>query len=76
MTNIMTILSKLYFLARWPMRAVTQNRDTRFPTEVESGFGSKIETIPPNSQRLDALQGFFGGGPDPGACFPGKKLEI
>ena len=26
----LTILSKLYFLARWPMRAVTQNRDTRF----------------------------------------------
>ena len=44
------------------MRAVIQNRDTRFPTEVEwdSGFLSKIETIPPNSGRLDTLQGFLG----------------
>ena len=41
------------------MRAVLQNWDTRVPTEVESGFSSKIGTIPPNSGRLDTLQGFF-----------------
>ena len=76
MTNIMTILSKLYLLARWPMRAVTQNRDTRFPTEVESGFGSIIETIPPNSQRLDTLQGFLGGSRSRGMLPWKKKLEI
>ena len=54
------------------MRSVIQNRDTHVPTEVESGFGillSKIGTIPPNSGRLDTLQGLLGG---PGACFPGK----
>ena len=42
------------------MRAVLQNWDTRVPTEVKSGFSSKIGTIPPNSGRLDTLQGFFG----------------
>ena len=38
MTNIMIILPKIYFPARWLVRAVIQNRDTRFRTEVESGF--------------------------------------
>ena len=38
MTNIMTILPKC-FSARWLVTAVIQNRDTRFPTEVESEFG-------------------------------------
>ena len=51
-------------------------KDTRFPTEVESGFGSIIETIPPNSQRLDTLQGFWGGVPIPGHASLEKKLEI
>ena len=37
----------------------------------DSGFSSKIETIPPNSRRLDTRQGFLG---SPGKCFPGKKL--
>ena len=31
--------NKIYFSARWLMRAVIQNRDTCVPTEVESGFG-------------------------------------
>ena len=53
------------------MRAVFQNWDTRVLTEVESGFSSKIGTIPPNSGRLDTLQGVFGG---PGTCSPGKNL--
>ena len=44
------------------MRAVLQNWDSRVPSEVESGFSSKIGTIPPNSGRLDILQGFWGGG--------------
>ena len=43
------------------MRAVLRNWDTRVPTEGESGFSSKIGTIPPNSGRLDTLQGVFGG---------------
>ena len=73
MTNIMTILPKIYFPARWLVRAVIQNRDTRFPTEVESGFTSIIETTPPKSRRLDTLQGLFG---VPGHASPEKKLEI
>ena len=31
--------TKIYFYARWLMRTVIQNRDTRVPTEDESGFG-------------------------------------
>ena len=31
--------TKIYFSARWLVRAVIQNRDTHVPTEVESGFG-------------------------------------
>ena len=31
--------TKIYFPARWFVRAVIQNRDTCVPTEVESGFG-------------------------------------
>ena len=34
----MTILPKIYFPARWLVRAVNQDRDSRFPTKVESGF--------------------------------------
>ena len=64
--------TKLYFSARWLVRAVIQNRDTRFLTEVESGFSSKIETIPPNSGRLDTLQGVLGG---PGGMLPRKKIR-
>ena len=37
--KIMEILPKIYFHARWIVRAVIQNRNTRFSTEVESGFG-------------------------------------
>ena len=42
------------------MRTVLQNWDTRVPTGVESGFSSKIGTIPPNSGQLETLQGFWG----------------
>ena len=55
------------------MRAVLQNWDTCVPTEVESGFSSKIGTIPPNSGRLDTLQGIFGG---PGTYSPGKNRNL
>ena len=30
--------TKIEFSDRWLVRAVIQNQDTRFPTEVESGF--------------------------------------
>ena len=53
------------------MRAVLQNRDTRVPTEVKSGFSGKIGTFPPNSERLATLLGFLRG---PETCSPGKKL--
>ena len=46
---------------------------SRLKLSQDSGFSSKIETIPPNSGCLDTLQGFFWG---PGGCFPGKKIEI
>ena len=39
MTNIIKILPKIFFPARWLVRAAIQNRDTRFPTEVELGLG-------------------------------------
>ena len=39
MTNVMTDFTKIYFPARWLVRAIIQSRDTRFPTEVESRFG-------------------------------------
>ena len=55
------------------MRAVIQNRNTRFPTEVKSGFSSKIEAIPPNSGRLDSLQGFWG---VPGDVSPEKIRNL
>ena len=32
-------LTKIYFSARWLVRTVLQNRDTRVPTEVKTGFG-------------------------------------
>ena len=46
---------------------------SRLKLSRDSGYSSKIGTIPSNSGRLDTLQEFSGG---PGACFPGKKLEI
>ena len=72
MTNIMTILPKnislliglqeLLFKIGIPVSWLKLSRD--------SGFSSKIGTIPPNSGRLDTLQGLLG---CPGACSPGKK---
>ena len=31
--------TKIYFSARWLVRAVIQNQNTHVPTEVELGFG-------------------------------------
>ena len=45
---------------------------SRLKLSRDSGFSSKIGTIPPNSGRLDTLQGLLGG---PGACSPGKKFR-
>ena len=55
-------LTKIYFSARWLVGA-----DTRIPGRIlvsrlkssrDSGFSSKIGTIPPKSGRLDMLHGF------------------
>ena len=51
-------LTKIHFCTSWLVRADLQNRDTCVPTEVESGFSSKIGIIPPKSGRLDILEGF------------------
>ena len=52
----------------------------RLKLSRDSGFSSKIGTIPPNSGRLDTLQGVFlgGGVGGRGACSPGKnsKFEV
>ena len=58
MTNIMTILPKYISLLKL-------SRD--------SGFSTKIGTIPPNSGRLDTLQGFFLGGRGSEDMLPRKK---
>ena len=78
MTNIITILPKIYFSARWLVKAIIQNRDTCVPTEVESdlGFSSKIGTILPKSGCLDTLQGMFGGKGGSGGMLPQKKFKI
>ena len=47
---------------------------SRLKLSRDSGFSSKIGTIPPNSGHLDTLQGFFFGGG--GGMLPRKKLEI
>ena len=49
---------------------------SRLKLSRDSGFSNKIETIPPNSGRLDTLQGFFfggGGGGSPGDASPEKN---
>ena len=51
----------------------------RLKLSRDSGFSSKIGTIPPNSGRLDTLQGFFfwgGGGRGSRGMFSRKKFEI
>ena len=40
---------------------------------LESGFSREIGINPPNSGRLDTLQGFFGG---PETCSPGKNRNL
>ena len=45
---------------------------SRLKLSWDSGFSSKIETISPNSGRLDTLQGFFWGGGVPGDVSPEK----
>ena len=50
---------------------------SRLKLSRDSGFSSKIETIPPNSGRLDTLQEFFlGGGGGSRGMLSRKKLEI
>ena len=63
-------LTKIYFSARWLVRADVHNRDTLVPAEIE--FSIKIGTIPPNSRLLDTLQGLRGSG----SMLLRKKLEI
>ena len=46
---------------------------SRLKLSRNAGFSSTIGKIPPNSGRLDTLQGLLGG---PWACSHGKKLEI
>ena len=46
---------------------------SRLNVSRDSGFSSKIGTIPPNAGRLDTLQGFLGG---PGACSPVKIINL
>ena len=45
----------------------------RLKSSRDSGLPSKIGTIPPNSGRLDTLQGFLGG---PEACSPVKNRNL
>ena len=45
----------------------------RLKLSRDSGFSSKIGTIPPNLGRLDTLQGFFLGGEGAGGMLPRKK---
>ena len=53
---------------------------SRLKLSWDSGFSSKIGTIPPNSGRLDTLQGFFygegGGGGGSGGMLRRKRFEI
>ena len=46
---------------------------SRLKLSRDSGFSSKIGTIPPNSGHLDTLQGFFLGGG--GGMLPRKKIR-
>ena len=65
----MKILPKIYFPARWIVRDVIQNRDTRFPTEVESGLKSRQSRLIRDAWTL--CKGFLVSG----ACFSGKKVR-
>ena len=51
---------------------------SRLKLSRDSGFSSKIETITPNSVRLDTLQGsrVWGGGGESRGILPRKKLGI
>ena len=75
MTNSMAVLPKYISLlvGLWELLFKIEILVSRLKLSRDSGFSSKIETIPPNSGRLDTLQGFLGG---PGAYSPGKKLDI
>ena len=53
-------LTELYFSARWLVRAVLQNWDTRVPTEVESGFSGKIGTTRLIRDGWILCKGFWG----------------
>ena len=64
LTNIMTILPKYISLlvGLWELLFKIGILVSRMKPSRDSGFSSKIGTIPPNSGRLDTLQGVFGGG--------------
>ena len=49
---------------------------SRLKLSWDSGFSSRIGTIPPNSGRLDTLQGLFFGGGGAGGMLRQKKFEI
>ena len=68
----MTILPKYVSLlvGLWELLFKIGILVSRLKLSRDSGFSSKIETIPPNSGRLDSLQGFLGG---PGDVSPEKN---
>ena len=74
MTNIMTILPNCVFLLVGLLELLFKIGIlvSRLKLSRDSGYSSKIGTIPPNSGRLGTLQGFGG---DPGACSLGKKIR-
>ena len=53
-TKIHFSASRIFVLssARWLVRAVIQYQDTRFPTEVESGFGILDSQVKSRQSRL------------------------
>ena len=49
---------------------------SRLKLNRDLGFSSKIGTIPPNSGRLDTVQGFWGGERGVGGMLPRKKSKF
>ena len=71
----MTILPKYVSLlvGLWELLFKIGILVSRLKLSRDSGFSSKIDTIPPNSGRLDSLQGFLGG---PGDVSPEKIRNL
>ena len=76
----MTILPKsVYFLlvSLWELLFKIGILVSRLKLSRDSGFSSKIETIPPSSGRLDTPQGvFFGGGGGSEHALPEKIRNL